>query len=101
MDKTTNSNIITIESLQKIATTDAAKVLSDKLGEFTQKTKDGAGTGFGKEEGERITIAIIRALGDIKDPVASEELLKIKTSSQYGNTVKNEATKALDLINKK
>lgn len=101
LDKTSNSNIITIEALQKIATTDSAKVLSDKLGEFNQKVKEGGGTGFGKEEGERITIAIIRALGEIKDPIGNEELLKIKTSSQYGNTVKNEAIKALDMIAKK
>ena len=38
LDKTSNSNIITIEALQKIATTDSAKVLSDSLA-INQKLK--------------------------------------------------------------
>ncbi len=101
MDKTTNSSLITIEALQKIATPESAKVLSDKLAEFNIKTREGAGTGFGKEEGERITLAIIKALGEIGEQVAVEELLKVKNSSRYGETIKKEAVKSLEKINKK
>lgn len=101
MDKGANSNLVSIEALQKISTTDSAKLLSDRLGELNAKVKDGSGTGFGKDEGEKITLAIIRALGAIADPVATDELLKVKNSTQYANTIKQEAVKALEKINKK
>ncbi|OHD15643.1 MAG: hypothetical protein A2086_13775 [Spirochaetes bacterium GWD1_27_9] len=99
-DKDTNGNLISIEALQKIATEDAAKVLITKLAFLTLKAKEGYGTGFGKDEGEKITIAIIRALGSIGSPIAYDELLKVKNSTNYGKPIIEEANKALEKVKK-
>jgi hypothetical protein len=93
--ETTINNLTTIEALQKIATKDAANVLISRLAYFNTKSMEGGGTGFTKDEGEKIMLAIIGALGIIGDKVAEPELVRTTTQGTYGNTITTEAQKAL------
>jgi hypothetical protein len=101
LDKEPQSYLITIETFKKIGTQEAVQVLIDKLAAFTQKAKEGGGTGFATEEGAKITIALIRALGDIGNQIATDELLNVVYTLEYGKPIIDEANKALDKINGK
>jgi hypothetical protein len=101
LDKDSMSNITTIEALQKIATDQADQMLINKLAYLTQMAKEGGGTGFTLDEGNKVTIAIIRALGEIGNKAAVDELLNAVYTLEYGKPIIDEAQKALDKINGK
>lgn len=101
MDKNSISNIITIEALQKIGSDAAVNLLREKLAYLTLKTKEGAGTGFGKDEAGKIVISIVRALGSIGNPSALEELMDIKTTVEFGKPVIDEVDAAIKKLSSK
>lgn len=87
-----------IEALQKIAGNDAAIVLQRKLKDYVDKKMAGSATGYGDQEGPKIMIAIIRAMGatgaDVDDVIF--ELDRVADSERmFGTTLRNEAKKAL------
>jgi len=97
-DKLINSNIISIEALQKIGTQTAIDAIRSKLAFFNLKVKEGAGTGFSKDEGVKFTIALIRALGASKNQSALEELYDARSTTNYDKVIVDEAEKAIKNI---
>lgn len=95
-----NIKLINIEALQKIATKEAADVLLDNLNIYYTAGKEGFGTGYGTKEGNRIFIAVIRALGEIgiSDENIIMALESIKISEEFGTPVTREAEKALEKL---
>ena len=68
---------------------------------MTQKAKEGGGTGFTLDEGNKVTIGIIRAIAAIGNKASIDELLNVVYTLEYGKPIINEAQKALDKINAK
>jgi hypothetical protein len=96
--KDTQNNLISIEALEKIATENAALLLVKKVTWLNKMTNEGGGTGITKDEGEKIMLALIKALGTIGNRVAEDELVKLTTSNQYGRTITEEAKKSLNKL---
>lgn len=96
----TNIKLINIEALRKMGTKEASDVLLKNLNIYYTKAKEGFGTGYGTKEGNRIFIAVIRALGDIgnDDENIILALESIKVSEEFGTTVIHEAEKALEKL---
>jgi len=95
-DKDINSQLISIEALEKIGNDASAKVLADRLNLYIEKKREGAKTGYlDTNEAKRHMIAIIRALGNISGDVGLEELYIIEISPLFANPIKNEAKKAI------
>ncbi len=94
-DKNINSRLVTIQALEKIGTEDSAKILADKLDYYIDKTGDGARLGMTEQEGNRLVIALIRALGNIPNSIGIEELNRLVTSPDFGDIIKREAAAAL------
>lgn len=95
------SILTNIEALKKIGTEDAVEVLITKLYYFNQRKKEGFNDGFLTEEGPKIVIALINALGATKNPESLDVLHDTIGTEGYGNTIKMEALKAIDLIENK
>lgn len=96
----TNIKLINIEALRKIGTKEASDVLLENLNIYYTKAKEGFGTGYGTKEGNRIFIALIRALGDMGN--SNENIImaleSIRTSEEFGTPVIREAEKALEKL---
>lgn len=95
-----NIKLINIEALQKMGTKEAADVLLENLNIYYTAGKEGFGTGYGTKEGNRIFIAVIRALGEIgnSDENIIMTLESIKISEEFGAPVTREAEKALEKL---
>ncbi|MEE1289571.1 MAG: hypothetical protein UHW86_00915 [Spirochaetota bacterium] len=96
----TNVKLINIEALRKIATPEASKVLLENLRFYYTAGKAGFGTGYGTKEGNKIFIAIIRALSEIgnSDEDIIMQLELIKNADEFGMPVIHEAEKALEKL---
>ncbi len=92
------SIIINIESLEKIGTNDAAIVLNEKLKFLNQRKKEGSQDGFLTNEGPKVILAIIKALGKIRYNGSLEVLYDTMWTEDYGLNIKREASKSINLI---
>ncbi|MCG8571948.1 MAG: hypothetical protein MJB14_17575, partial [Spirochaetes bacterium] len=95
-----------VEALQSIATDDAVILLTTKLAYFNEKVSADFGTGYGEKEGQKIIIAIIRALGGVSKNVENipyeqtvtstyEELEIARSGGLYVAPIENAANDAL------
>ena len=89
-----------IDALRKIGSPEAAKVLLENLNIYYTAGIQGFGTGYGTKEGNKIFIAVIRALGEIggdnEDIIIALEL--IRKSDVFGAPVIREAKDALEKL---
>jgi hypothetical protein len=98
LDADVNSRINDIEALQKMGTPEADKLLSGKLNEFVNLKMVGEKTGYEMEDGNRVVISLIRALGEIKSSASLGKLYKITVTSEFENILVIEAQKAIAKI---
>ena len=96
----TNVKLTNIDALRKIATPEATKILLENLKFYYEAGKEGFGTGYGTKEGNKIFIAVIRALGEIgtDDEDVLMALNLIKVSDEFGAPVIHEVEKALEKL---
>ncbi|MCH5149406.1 MAG: hypothetical protein J1G30_01955 [Spirochaetales bacterium] len=96
----TNIKLINIDALRKMGTKEASDVLLENLTYIYTMGKEGFGTGYGTKEGNRIFIAVIRALGDMgnSDENITMALELIRSSYEFGTPVTREAEKALEKL---
>ena len=92
------SILFNIEALQKIGTEKAAKVLIKKIKFWNDLKKEGAKEGFTSDDGHKIMIATLQALGKIKHRGSLEILYDTVWTDSYGNIIKTEALRAIDSI---
>ena len=96
----TNVKLTNIDALRKIGSPEAAKVLLENLNIYYTAGIQGFGTGYGTKEGNKIFIAVIRALGEIggdnEDIIIALEL--IRKSDVFGAPVIREAKDALEKL---
>lgn len=93
-DKNTNSRLITIEALEKIGTNESGKILANWLKIFIDRKKKESAAATTIPDENKILIAIIKALGNIKGDVGAEELFEI--TPIFGSIIVDEARKALE-----
>ncbi|HBD96005.1 MAG: hypothetical protein A2015_16530 [Spirochaetes bacterium GWF1_31_7] len=91
-----------IEALEKMASVEANKALTDRLKYFNDKTSEGSNTGYGEKDGGTILFAIIDALGRIgsNDADTFFELKRITLSTDYGDPHKRRAEEAIVKLKK-
>ena len=96
----TNVKLTNIDALRKIATPEATKILLENLKFYYEAGKEGFGTGYGTKEGNKIFIAVIRALGEIgtDDEDVLMALNLIKVSDEFGAPVIHEVEKVLEKL---
>ncbi len=92
------SIIINVEALEKIGTNDAAIVFNEKLKLLNQRKKEGSQDGFLTDEGPKVILAIIKALGKIRYSGSLEVLYDTMWTEDYGFNIKREASKSINLI---
>lgn len=108
------TQLANIESLQIIATEEAAKILCRKIEYYNTRKQEGFETGYGEQEGGKLLIAIVTAMGEIgidaeitvEDPnpdqsestSSSLELRRIIRSEEYAKPVQTAAQEAFDKI---
>jgi hypothetical protein len=100
-DEDVSSLLLNIEALQMIGSVHAIDALHSYLGYFHDKKREGFGSGYGKAGGNKLIIAIIRALGSIGSPLSIRELQTIAFTPTYESMIMKEAEKALIQIEKK
>jgi hypothetical protein len=94
-DRDINSRLTTIQALQNINSEDSCRALVDFLNFFIDKTNRGAKLGFTEQEGNKLFVALIRAIGSISNAIGVEELTFLSLSPNYGDIIKREANSAL------
>lgn len=97
-DKDVKSRLAIIEALKNISSDDSVKLLSDFLTEFNELKDEETKTGFIQEEGGKIIIALIKALGETKNEIALEALYSIELNKTFGTTIRNFARESIEEI---
>ncbi len=91
-----------IEALEKMASVESNKALTERLKYFNDKISEGSNTGYGEKDGGTILFAIIDALGRIgsNDGDTFFELQRIMLSKMYGDPHKRRAEEAIAKLKK-
>ncbi len=92
------SAIINIQALESISSEDAAKLLNKKLSYWNKRKKEGSKDGYLSDEGPKVIVALIQALGSIKYIGSAEVLYDTIWTEGYGDNINREALKSIDLI---
>lgn len=98
IDQDVYSRLTVVEALQKIGSDDTNKFLINRINEFVDKKLEGEKTGYEITDGNKVVIAIIRALGIAKVEESLQKLYKITLSSEFENIIKQEAKRSIEMI---